>query len=209
MSSALSATSPWLEHPEIRSARREKRLEAGEILFRTGDKPPGLVEVVEGRIKLVRNLASGREVTLYSAGPGDLVAEASLFAAQTHCDAVAREASLVHVYPRMNVLRSIAGANQDEGALWLTTRLANQVISLRTRLETLQIRSARDRITRHILLAGDASGRLSVEIGGLRTIAAEIGLSPEAFYRALARLERDQMVIRLPDGLSLTSKASA
>ena len=58
---------------------RERKLKAGEALFRLGDKSTGLYEVVAGRVRLTRVDRDGREIVLFVAAPGDTIAEASLF----------------------------------------------------------------------------------------------------------------------------------
>jgi CRP-like cAMP-binding protein len=63
----------------------------GEVLFHKDDASIGLFAVEEGNIKLSHLDGGGREVILHSAGPGDLVAEASLFSPKYHCDVGRRE----------------------------------------------------------------------------------------------------------------------
>lgn len=72
----------------VRTLSVERRLQRGEVLFRKDDTAIGLYAVEEGHVRLCRVDANGREITLHTAGPGDLVAEASLFSPRYHCDAV-------------------------------------------------------------------------------------------------------------------------
>jgi CRP-like cAMP-binding protein len=62
-----------------RAAATERKLKAGENLFRVGSKTLGLFEVVSGRVRLARVDRSGHEILLHVAGPGETLAEASLF----------------------------------------------------------------------------------------------------------------------------------
>lgn len=77
-----------------------------------------------------------------------------------------------------------------------TAMLAHQVMSLRTRIEQRNIRSARERV-RHFLMLNVGSDRRTVELRGtLKDLAAEIGLTHEALYRTLAALERSGEIKR-------------
>jgi CRP-like cAMP-binding protein len=68
----------WLP-AAARGAANDCKLNAGAALFRLGDKPAGLVEVITGRVRLTCIDRSGREVILYSPSAGETLAGASLF----------------------------------------------------------------------------------------------------------------------------------
>ena len=73
----------WHPPAAVQALAIERRLRRGEILFRSGDRAVGLYAVEEGSIRLSRLDADGHEIVLHSAGPGDLVAEASLFSSHS------------------------------------------------------------------------------------------------------------------------------
>ena len=172
----------------IRAVAFERKLKAGEALFRLGDKATGFYEVVSGRVRLVRVDRVGRETVLHVAGPAETLAEASLFSGQYHCDAVANTDATVRVYPKRQV---VSVFEKDPKALkTFTAMLAHQVMSLRTRLQQRNIRSARERVRQFLALNIGPDGRTVELHGTLKDLAAEIGLTHEALYRALAALER-------------------
>src|SRR3569832_247395 len=86
--SAPTSVDDWFP-AAVRAAAIDRRLTAGEALFRQGGRTQGLLKVITGRIRLIRVDRSGREVMLHVAGPGETLAVASLFSAQYHCDAIA------------------------------------------------------------------------------------------------------------------------
>ena len=178
----------WLP-AAVRSAAVERKLKSGEPLFRLGDKPVGLYEVLAGRVRLTRVDRSGHEIILYVAGAGETIAEASLFSPAYHCDAIAGSDALsAEVYPKAAVLAAFA--KDRKAAQAFTATLAQQVMGLRTRLEQRNIRSARERVRHFLALDAGADGR-SVELRGtVKDLAEEIGLTHEALYRTLAALER-------------------
>ena len=177
----------WLP-AAVRTAAVERRLKSGETLFRLGNKTVGLCEVVSGRVRLSRVDRSGREVILYVAGPGETIAEASLFSPHYHCDAIASTDALVRIYPKSTVLSAFE--KDPKCAQSFAAMLARQVMSLRTGLEQRNIRSARERVRHFLTVNAGADGRTVELRGTLKDVAAEIGLTHEALYRTLASLER-------------------
>lgn len=175
----------WLP-AALQAKATERKLKAGEALFRLGDKPVNFYEVMAGRVRLSRVDRSGREVILYVAGPGETLAEASLYSPAHHCDAIAATAATLRAYPKAALL---AAFSKDRNAAQaFTATLARQVMNLRTRIEQRNIRSARDRVGHYLAVNADA-GTASVR-GTLKDLAAELGLSHEALYRTLPSLER-------------------
>lgn len=64
---------------QVADRATEKRVAAGETLFREGEPATALYLVVSGRIKLTQVSADGHEVILRFVGPGDAVAALALF----------------------------------------------------------------------------------------------------------------------------------
>ncbi len=170
-----------------RAASVERKLKAGQSLFRQGDPAIGLYEVVSGKVRLVRVDRSGREAVLYSAGAGDTIAEASLFAPSYHCDAIATTPSVVRLYPKAALLAELQ--RDPQAAQAFMAMLAQQVMSLRTRLEQRNIHSARERVRHHLAINVGADGRTVALKGTLKELAAMLGLTHEALYRTLAEME--------------------
>jgi CRP/FNR family transcriptional regulator, dissimilatory nitrate respiration regulator len=190
----------WLP-AAARAAAIDRKLEAGEALFRLDDKTIGLCEVITGRVRLARVDRSGHEVVLHVAGAGETLAEASLFSPRYHCDAIASTNATVRVYPKREVL---AAFERDPKAMRaFSAALAHQVMDLRTRIEQRNIRSARERVRHFLSLNAKADGRV-FELGGtLKELAAELGLTQEALYRTLAALERSGEIRRNHNKITL------
>ncbi|MEC4722123.1 Crp/Fnr family transcriptional regulator [Noviherbaspirillum sp. CPCC 100848] len=170
-----------------------RKLAAGTILFRQGDKTLGIFRLMSGRIALNRVTSAGTEVVMHTVRSGELFAEASIFSAHYHCDAVAIQDSEVLFYPKVELACQLKG-NAEE--LWaFTAELAHRVQGLRARLEIRQIRSAPERVLQAVRLRCDSSGVWKVD-GTLKQFAEEIGLTHEALYRALATLERERAIVR-------------
>ena len=187
------STTDWLSS-SVRAAATERKLKPGQTLFRTGSKSTGFYEVVGGTIRLVRVDRSGREAVLQVASAGETMAEASLFSSTYHCDAIATTEAIVKFYPKTLLLAELQ--HDPKFARAFAAMLARQVMVLRTRLERRNIYSARDRI-RHFLTTNlDADGLTVVLSGTLKELAADLGLTHEALYRTLARMEADKEIMR-------------
>ena len=188
----MSATD-WLS-PAIRDAAIERGLKPGQTLFRVGTRSAGLYEVVSGVVRLIRVDRSGREAVLQTALAGETLAEASLFSSAYHCDAIAATEAVVRLYPKSFVLAEL---NRDpEIAKSFTAMLARQVMALRTQLERRNIHSARDRVRHYLTVNVAADGRTVTLPGTVKQLAADLGLTHEALYRVLARMEAEGEIKR-------------
>ncbi len=194
----------WLSST-VRAAAIERRLASGQALFRAGSRSGGFFEVVSGTVRLIRVDRSGREAVLQTASPGDTLAEASLFSATYHCDAIAATDAVVRLFPKSVMLAELQ--RDPILARSFTAMLARQVMMLRTRLETRNIHSARERVRHFLTINCGPDGRTVVLSGTLKQLAADLGLTHEALYRTLARMEADGEIAR--EGTKVTIERTA
>jgi CRP-like cAMP-binding protein len=172
----------------LRPRLRRRTLAAGTVLFRRGDPAVAVYVVEQGRLAMIRHTANGRRVTLFTARSGESFAEAALFSDVYHCDAVAQVATRVVAIPKPELRAALA--RQTSTAERFMARLAHQVHDLRLRLELSNIRNARERVWQMLLLAPQTEERIVVFDKTLKDVAGDIGLTHEAFYRALAGLQK-------------------
>ncbi|MBI4082405.1 MAG: Crp/Fnr family transcriptional regulator [Candidatus Lambdaproteobacteria bacterium] len=188
-------------HADLERLASVRQLARDEYLFRQGEAVTALFEVLEGRLRLVRRTIDDHLVVLHTARTGDLFTESSLFAEVYHCDAVTTVPSRVRVYPKdefIATLRRAPGAWEDFSA-----RLAHQLQALRTRMELRNIRSARERVLQYLRLHVGARERTLRIEGNLQDVAADLGLTREAFYRTLAKLEAEGVLSRTREAIVL------
>ena len=179
---------------KVRAAAVERRLKAGQALFHAGTKSSGFYEVVSGTVRLVRVDRSGREAVLHVAHVGDTLAEASLFSSTYHCDAIAATEAVVWLYPNSVVWAEL---QRDPKAMKsFAAMLADQVMTLRTRLERCNIHSARERVRHFLAVSVGADACTVVLPGTVKALAEELGLTHESLYRTLARMEADGEIAR-------------
>jgi CRP-like cAMP-binding protein len=193
----------WL--PEsLRTLGRERWVARGDVLFRKDDATVGIWAIEEGHIRLSRPGPDGREIVLHMAGPGNLVAEASLFSPVYNCDATAATDACLHFYPKGTLLTALR--RDQEAAEAFTAMLAHELMDLRTRLEWRNIRSAVARVQNYLALNTDADGRTVALKGTIKALAAELGLSHEALYRTLNKLEAAGKIARTEGKIVLKKK---
>jgi CRP-like cAMP-binding protein len=179
---------------DIIAAARQRTLRPGESLFREGDAVGGLFAIDRGRVQMIRHDSRGRPLVLFTAVSGELFAEAALFADTYLCDAVAATETTVRMLPKAALLALLD--RDPAAARKFTALLAHEVILLRTRLEVLNIRSASERVLRHLALAAMPDSHAVELAGTLKELAAELGLTHEALYRTLADLEKQGLIER-------------
>jgi CRP-like cAMP-binding protein len=174
---------------------------AGKVVFRLGERPRHMFFVVEGEVRLQRMSKGGAEIVLQRARSGFL-AEASLESARYHCDAVATRPSRLLALP-IGPFRAALRDDEAFRAFWMA-RLAREVRLLRSQCERLSLRRAADRIEHYIEAEGE-DGRLELP-RSRKAWAAELGLTHEALYRALAGMQRSGRLVTSGGGVLVLSR---
>lgn len=149
-------------------------------LFHVGD-PVRFVHLIEdGAVHLERTQINGQVMCFQRARPGDVLAEASIYAQAYHCDARVVETVRMR---RLSVERLIKRL-EAEPALsraW-QARLARTVQTTRLLAEIRGLKTVEQRLDAWI----DHNGNLPTK-GQWQNVAQELAVSPEALYREIAR----------------------
>ena len=182
----------------------ERTLKAGQALFRRGSPVAGFYVVVSGKVRLVRVDSAGREAVLYIAKADEVLAESSLFSSTYHCDAIASIHSIVRLYPKSALLAEFRRNPQMAEAFM--AMLAHQVMSLRTRLQLRDIRSARERIRDYLTINVGPDGCTVSLLGTLKDLAGYLGLTHEVLYRTLAKMASDREIKRSGKTITLSAR---
>lgn len=160
---------------------RERRFYDGQTLFHRGDPVKEMHFVLAGAINLVRSQSEGSFLILQRAGAGSILAEASLYSDTYHCDAVASGAAETRAYTKACLTKLLA-KNPEFSNVW-ASYLAQELQRARLRSEILSLRTVAQRLDAWIEL----NSGCSPEKGGWKFVAGQIGVSPEALYREIAR----------------------
>ncbi len=165
----------------IDMADRQRQFAPDGFLFHQGDPVTTIFIVTQGLIELTRHQLDGRFIILQRAVANTFLADASVYSKVYHCDGIAREPSKVFELSRQTFLDRLA---EDQGfsTLW-ANHLASEVQSARYRSEILSLKTVGQRLDGWLTWHG---GELP-EKGQWKSIASQIGVSPEALYRELAK----------------------
>jgi CRP-like cAMP-binding protein len=172
------------------AASRTIDMHKGDLLFRQNQTTSGLYRVISGCVTLQRTGLGGNTLTLHRAVSGELFAEASVFSATYHCDAICTEAGRVIKFAKADVVATMQ--SDPAFAEGFTRLLAVQVQKYRAHIEMLAIPSAKERI-----LAAVHAGYFDATVTELAT---RINLTHEACYRALRGLCDDGVMVRVERG---------
>lgn len=160
---------------------RQRHVGGGQSLFHRGDTVTEMHFVLAGSVHLVRHQSDGSTLILQKAGPGSILAEASLYSRTYHCDAVAFGAAETRTYAKAG-FRKLLAKNAEFSDIW-AGYLAQELQSARLRSEILSLKTVAGRLDAWIAWnGGDPPAR-----GEWKLVANEIGVSPEALYREIAR----------------------
>jgi CRP/FNR family transcriptional regulator, dissimilatory nitrate respiration regulator len=160
--------------------RREFAFRPGEAVFHIGD-PVRLVHFVStGSIHLIRHQKDGAALVLQRAGPGSILAEASIHSDRYHCDARAVVAASTWAVPRITLMRLLA--EDTEFAQAWVRRLGQEIQHARMQAEIVSVKTVSARLDAWLAWRGMLPPK-----GEWVRLAAEISVSPEALYREMAR----------------------
>jgi CRP/FNR family transcriptional regulator, dissimilatory nitrate respiration regulator len=187
---------PGCLHALCETARYAK----GSVLFEVGKRPTSMFYVSAGEVTLQRHGVQGEPVILLRTRHG-FVGEASLQSDRYHCDAMAVADSEVTRIPLRELLDALK-SDPPFALRWIST-LNREVRRLRLQCERLSLNTVEARLVHLLETDGGAFG---FPLGaGLKSIAREIGVTHEALYRCVARLERQNVLRRDEEHLCLVS----
>ncbi len=110
-----------------------------------------------------------------------MLAEASLYSGTYHCDAVAFGAADTCVYTKASLKKLLAKSSQFSN-IW-ANHLAQELQKSRLRSEILSLRTVAERLDAWTAWNGGSLPRK----GEWKLVANQIGVSPEALYREIAK----------------------
>ena len=172
--------------PKLRAVADRLEFKKGETLFRLGDRLKGVFCVVSGEVRLIRRTQTGAEIVLQRSR-GGFFAEASIGTGSYHCDAVTAETSALLRFPTAPFRAALATDVTFRDA-WMN-HLAHEVLTLRAQCERLALKNAEQRIVHYIGSEGTDGTVTLTE--SRKAWAAQLGLTHEALYRTLRRLQAD------------------
>ena len=185
----------------LRDGARQRAFDKGEVLYRCGQAPEGMLCVLSGEIRLVRHAAGGNEIVLQRSR-GGFIAEASLDTQIYHCDIVGATDGQLLLFPRA-AFQAALESDPAFNRAWILL-LAREVRRLRAQSERLSLNRAADRILHYIESEGSDGAIILNQ--SLKSWAAELGLTHEVLYRTLRHLREGGMLMIDGDRIVLSGR---
>jgi CRP-like cAMP-binding protein len=182
------------------SIGKHRSLSDGEAVFQLGQRAEAIFRVIHGEVHLYRHGPDGKRILLYRAYDGDYFAEASLNATQYHCTAICARPTELQVF-NAREMRSLLRKDAEFASAWIS-RLSSELRRQRASVERLNLKSAADRVSHYLMTEGEPSGELQLR-GTLSEMAEMLGLSREALYRTLSKMQSQGILERINDVLRL------
>jgi len=166
------------------------QLQKGQHVFCRSEPVHSIFVLISGQVQMQKITKEGQMVVIHQVQEQESFAEAALFSDQYHCDCVCLSNVSIMKISKPAVLKAMSTDSSFANAL--VQMLSYQVQHYRQRLKISSIYSAKDRV-----LAALSSNTPYLKITDL---AASIGLSHEACYRALSSLVKDGKLKKLGRG---------
>lgn len=173
-------------------------LPRGTCLFNAGDPPERMYFVVSGEVVLERPGLQGSAVILQRTRRG-FVSEASVQSSKYHCHGhVVANSRLIHLPVR--AVRHALDHDPHFAGRWIGM-LNKEVKRLRLQCERMALTRVQDRLV-HLLETEGHQGQFPLG-AGIKSMAAELGVTHEALYRCIAAMEKHQLLTRTATHLCL------
>lgn len=176
----------------------EHRLNAGEILFLSGDTAHGLYVAVSGLLRAFRESEEGREQTIHVERAGATFAEVPVFDDGPYPSTVIAEEESVVLFLKKEDVRRFLLQN-PEAALSALKLVAGRLRKVALLLEQLSLQDVAQRLA--AMLVEEASARGSVKDGvsfslpdSHQRIAARLGSVREVITRILHRFVDERLI---------------
>jgi CRP-like cAMP-binding protein len=189
------ASLPPSDLRELAAGLRQRHYQAGDVIFRKGDRCDGLCIVLSGRVRTVMTSAEGREQVLKVFGPGRTFAEIPVFDDQPlPADAVAVTDSTIALVPPAEVVDLLK--HHPDVALDVIRLFASRLRAYKVFVEDLSLRNVVARVAKLLLDRARGQTTLVEDAASLRLqytqdeIGAMVGSVREVVQRSLKTLEQ-------------------
>ena len=179
---------------DLRKLGHLRPFQKGEMLFNAQDEANGFYHVEKGEVRVYKMDEQGREVEVVRLGPGDLLGEAIVFVSSVYpvfAQAVMNSDVLFFDKRKINQ----AMVKNPSIAKYFVNLLARKCVVLSNRIESLGLRTVRQRLIQYLL--SQCSGeqkctvRLKVKKGELAKI---LGTISETLSRNLKQMQKEGLI---------------
>ena len=196
---------------KIASLGAKRSYEKDSFLFLAGEQARGFFYLLSGEVRVYRMDNSGREVEITRLLPGEFFGEAiALISGRFPAFARASRETEALFFERLRVLRSIR--SDPDAAEFFLVLLAKKCLLLNERIETLNLRTVRQRLGQYILAqCGGVRGACDIHLSLKKSdLAKYLGTISETLSRTFRKMAREGLIevrgrlIHVPDCTKLS-----
>lgn len=179
----------------IKNIAIEKQINKGEMVVSEGDEGKGFFVIAEGRIKVFKVSAEGKEQILHIFEPGQPFGEVPVFAGQRFpANAQAIDKARLWFFPRAAIVDLIT-ANPSL-ALNMLSEMSRKLRMFAVQIENLSLKEMPARLASYLIHLADEQGQdetvtLKISKGQLASI---LGTIPETLSRIFAKLSATNLI---------------
>jgi len=187
---------------------RTREVGEGETLFAAGDPAGAFYVLLEGRIKLYKVSADGKEYILRVVRSGQTFAEAAAFSGPTYPVFAETISRCRVVYFDARDFRDLI-QRTPQLALNMIGTMAALLQSLTRKIEDLSLREVAARLSRYLLAQakeehGEATDGVSFQLETTKTaVAARLGTISETLSRTFKKFQQQGLVVVERDRITL------
>jgi CRP/FNR family transcriptional regulator len=180
---------------ELEGIVLQKNFGKGELIFSEGDEGDGFYVILQGRVKVFKVSADGKEHILHIFTPGQTFGEVPVFAGEhfpANAEAIHETRALF--FPR-SAFVALLGKNPAL-SLKLLADLSVKLRQFAVQIENLSLKEIPARLASYLLYLAEEQGRadqvtLSISKGQLASL---LGTIPETLSRIFAKLSSQQLI---------------
>ena len=179
----------------IKQIAVEKKVNKGEAIFSEGDEGKGFYVVLEGRVKIYKVSAEGKEQILHIFGQGQPFGEVPVFAGQNFpANAQAISKGRVLFFPRTAFVTLIT--ENPSLSLNMLAVMASKLREFSVQIENLSLKEIPARLASYLIyLAEEQHSEEAVTLGISKgQLASMLGTIPETLSRIFAKLSGQGLI---------------
>ncbi len=187
-----------LSEAELAAVRKiavDREFSRGELIFSDGDQSDGFYVIVDGRVKIFKMSADGKEQILHIFGTGEPFGEVPMFSGQAfpaNAQTIARSRLLF--FPRKDFIGLIT--ENPSLALNMLGVLSRRLRQFTRQIENLSLKEVPERLAAYLVYLSDEQENadrvvLPISKGQLASL---LGTSPETLSRIFGRLSGDGLI---------------
>ncbi len=210
---SLFVTLTPAEIEELARRTLERRFDAGEVLFHEGDPCHGFFVLGQGRVKIFKTSATGREITLAIESAPSSVAEVPLFDGGPYPATVSALDEVVAYLISKQDFRKVC-LNNPQVALKVLAAVGQRLRQLVGIIESVSFGSVRQRLAQALLDHGRQAGTNPFPMTLThQQLASHLGTVREVVSRNLSRFQADGLIrihrrqVEIVDTIGLQSEA--